>query len=581
MKYVALLSGGKDSCYNLLHCSRNGHHLIAAASLGPETGKEELDSYLYQTVGQDAIEFVAHALDVPLYRRVISGAAVEQGSEYGGRNAKDACGVLGDETEDLFALLESVKTNHPDVEGVSVGAILSNYQRVRIEHVDQADLLSEMIDMGMEAVLIKVAGIGLKPQHLGKTLKEMQPTLVKLNELYGSHICGEGGEYETLTIDCPMFKRRIELTEVEPVIHADNDFATVAFLRIKNAILKPKEEQDFDNIQIPSLLDDDLIRVQDAVLRSQETDYLIHLPSTAPAAFILKDVGTPSAPSSKRIDSWVAISDVYRDISRVPRNDPSIESEVKECFSLLKEQLARHNLTFANCANINIFISSMELFGQVNAVYGTFFGISPPARACVGIDFPTNIRVKLDCIAFVEKVSQERQSLHAITVEERIFISGQIGMIPSSLALPSPPSVAMETALAFQNAERITGALRTNSGGGWNGYTQFAVYWLVQPGDLVHVKAASEVYEAEVGVPTLFVAVKSLPKGALVEKQILSHTGRCKVLDDDADEYDEPSLQLRVPTLGLHAQLYVFVDNADLDTINSGRSPIRHETEDN
>ena len=69
-------------------------------------------------------------------------------------------------------------------------------------------------------------------------------------------------------------------------------------------------------------------------------------------------------------------------------------------------------------------------------------------------------------------------------------------MIPSSLALPSPPSVAMETALAFQNAERITGALRTNSGGGWNGYAQSVIYWLVQPGDIVHVKAASEVYEA-------------------------------------------------------------------------------------
>lgn len=45
---------------------------------------------------------------------------------------------------------------------------------------DQAELLSEMIDAGMEAVLIKVAGIGLKPKHLGKTLKEMQPTLIKL-----------------------------------------------------------------------------------------------------------------------------------------------------------------------------------------------------------------------------------------------------------------------------------------------------------------------------------------------------------------------------------------------------------------
>jgi len=39
MKYLALLSGGKDSCYNLLHCEKNGHELIAAASLGPGTEK--------------------------------------------------------------------------------------------------------------------------------------------------------------------------------------------------------------------------------------------------------------------------------------------------------------------------------------------------------------------------------------------------------------------------------------------------------------------------------------------------------------------------------------------------------------
>ena len=70
---------------------------------------EELDSYLYQTVGQDAIEFVARALDVPLYRRVISGTAVEQGSEYGGRSADGFAGTEGDETEDLYALLSAVK----------------------------------------------------------------------------------------------------------------------------------------------------------------------------------------------------------------------------------------------------------------------------------------------------------------------------------------------------------------------------------------------------------------------------------------------------------------------------------------
>lgn len=39
MKYVALLSGGKDSCYNLSHCNANGHDLVAAATLAPPSGK--------------------------------------------------------------------------------------------------------------------------------------------------------------------------------------------------------------------------------------------------------------------------------------------------------------------------------------------------------------------------------------------------------------------------------------------------------------------------------------------------------------------------------------------------------------
>jgi diphthine-ammonia ligase len=52
---------------------------------------------------------------------------------------------------------------------------------------DQRELLAEMISSGMEAILIKVAGIGLKINHLGKTLAEMQPTLLKLASHDESH----------------------------------------------------------------------------------------------------------------------------------------------------------------------------------------------------------------------------------------------------------------------------------------------------------------------------------------------------------------------------------------------------------
>lgn len=66
---------------------------------------------MYQTVGQDAIEYVAQALEVPLYRRVISGTAVDMSSEYGSRNAASNGALNGDETEDLYTLLSSVKVN--------------------------------------------------------------------------------------------------------------------------------------------------------------------------------------------------------------------------------------------------------------------------------------------------------------------------------------------------------------------------------------------------------------------------------------------------------------------------------------
>ncbi|OSD04160.1 hypothetical protein PYCCODRAFT_1407777 [Trametes coccinea BRFM310] len=557
MKYVALLSGGKDSCYNLLHCTNNGHELVASASLKPEQGKEELDSYMYQTVGQDAIEFVGRALDVPLYRRVISGAAVEQGGEYGGREPATSGGVDGDETEDLYELLSTVKANHPDVEGVSVGAILSNYQRVRVEHVcrrlgltplcylwqrDQEELLSEMIEAGLEAVLIKVAGIGLTARHLGKTLAEMQNILLKLNRLYGSHVCGEGGEYETLTLDCPMFKSRIQLDEVETVVHSDNDFATVAYLRVKKASLQPKSLSEHFDITVPSVLTEPFTGIRDLVSSHTRTPHLHNRQNLG------TDLSLPRC-SHRRIGNWVTIANIHCD-ARDPPNELSVEDEVRECFEMLKSALAHYSLTLANCTNMNILLSSMDLFARVNAVYGTYFGTSPPARACVAADLPSGRRVLLECVAFAETTPNSRQALHvqglsywapanigpysqAIVADERIFISGQIGLIPSSLTLPSPQSLGFESALLFQHVHRVVEALKNNSGGGWAGHYQGIVYWLANGNDIPLVREASAAHEGDAGAPALFVEVPELPKGALVEKQVMLHTGQCDLEDDD------------------------------------------------
>jgi hypothetical protein len=52
---------------------------------------------------------VARALDVPLYRKVITGDALDKRSEYGSRDPAQRSGIQGDETEDLFELLTTIK----------------------------------------------------------------------------------------------------------------------------------------------------------------------------------------------------------------------------------------------------------------------------------------------------------------------------------------------------------------------------------------------------------------------------------------------------------------------------------------
>lgn len=43
MRVVALVSGGKDSCFNMMQCVKNGHEIVALANLTGGEGKEELD----------------------------------------------------------------------------------------------------------------------------------------------------------------------------------------------------------------------------------------------------------------------------------------------------------------------------------------------------------------------------------------------------------------------------------------------------------------------------------------------------------------------------------------------------------
>ncbi|KAL7411096.1 hypothetical protein BDY24DRAFT_343422 [Mrakia frigida] len=597
MKVVALLSGGKDSCFNLMEAVANGHELVAVAGLLPEQGIDELDSFMFQTVGLNHLPLIAQSLRLPLYTRTITGTAVNVAGEYGDRKgvADSGGGTAGDETEDLWELLKEVKENHPDVQGVAVGAILSSYQRVRVEHVcarlgltalaflwqrNQASLLASMVSSGLTAVLIKVAGVGLDEHDLGKTLGQMQGKLTKLNSMYGLHICGEGGEYETLTLDCPLFHDRVQLDQLQPIITDSSPVAQVAHLRIVAASLVPKPNHIVPSPaemrallgrdEVEEYLDEEAEEVRDVVLEVRPEGGVASTSRVEVAMGKLEEAEMGVTVGRK--GKWVAVGGVtgYNEVKSRKGKEragfETLEEEVTECFWNLRETLLSLSptpLPLTSISTISLFLSSMDLFPAVNAIYKTFFGTSPPTRACVAVPLPNGERVRLEAVAF-DGEERERKALHvqslsywapanigpysqSVIVGERTSLAGQIALIPSTLSLPTPSSFATETALSLKHVRSIVKALKEGTGGGWESeFVEGCIGWTNPSAPFSITTSSSHL------PPTLFLAPSSLPKACLVEWQVSLHTGRSPnpiepvYTDDDEDPEMKPPTWERV-----------------------------------
>lgn len=106
MKFVGLLSGGKDSCYNIFKCISYGHELICLGNLYPleDLNKEEVNSYMYQSAASNLIPAISICLNIPLIRYHIKGNCIIQSLDYNEINKND-------EVEDLYELLKLVKVS--------------------------------------------------------------------------------------------------------------------------------------------------------------------------------------------------------------------------------------------------------------------------------------------------------------------------------------------------------------------------------------------------------------------------------------------------------------------------------------
>ncbi|XP_052211027.1 diphthine--ammonia ligase [Diospyros lotus] len=483
MKVVGLVSGGKDSCFAMMKCIEHGHQIVALANLLPaDDSVDELDSYMYQTVGHQIVVSYAKCMGVPLFRRRIQGSTRHHKLSY--RT------TAGDEVEDLFILLNEVKRQIPSITAVSSGAIASDYQRLRVESVcsrlglvslaylwkqDQSLLLQEMIQKGIEAITIKVAAIGLDPRkHLGKEIAQLETYLHKLKELYGINVCGEGGEYETLTLNCPLFKHaRLVLDEFDIILHSSDSIAPVGIIHPSTFHLEPKLDTE-------SLSDSDTsnginLKNMGAVCEvlgdcTQRCEVECH---SVDQNFDIAEVTDSKLHISKtRNDGIFSISSWFQDSCKTSAD---MKKDLRAVLMKIELQLVEYGFSWENVLYIHLYIADMSNFAEANETYVSFitqekcqFGV--PSRSTIEIPL---LQVGLGR-AYIEVLvanDQSKRVLHVQSIsswapscigpysqatlhKDILHMAGQLGLDPPTMLLcGGGPTAELEQAL--ENSEAV------------------------------------------------------------------------------------------------------------------------------
>lgn len=203
MRLAALYSGGKDSTFASYLAQQMGHEIAYLVTIVPR-GQE---SWIFHVPNLSMVPLLSESMGIPLI----------------------TAETVGTEDGDMEGLRKALSSL--EIEGVVTGAVWSDYQWDRMNMVcgdlglkvitplwrkDQDMILDEMIDSGIKAMIIGCYAEGLDESWLGRQLdKDAARELRILREKFGISIIGEGGEYESLTLDSPMQTSSLIIEEHE------------------------------------------------------------------------------------------------------------------------------------------------------------------------------------------------------------------------------------------------------------------------------------------------------------------------------------------------------------------------------
>lgn len=201
-KYFCSWSGGKDSCLSCYLAMKNGIEVKFLLNFAVDGKAHGIDKGL--------IKAQAIAMNIPLIQKDTTWNEYEKNFKEEVLNLKNKGieGMIAGDI-DVESHLEWVKNKCNEL-NIDYIEPLWKWERLRV--------LNEFVNNGFVAIVIRTTE---KAKNLlgRKIEKETINEFVQDAKDMNIDICGENGEYHTLVIDGPIFKKRIEIIKNDEYKH--------------------------------------------------------------------------------------------------------------------------------------------------------------------------------------------------------------------------------------------------------------------------------------------------------------------------------------------------------------------------
>jgi len=206
MSYISSWSGGKDSCfaaYLALGQGYNISHLVNFIS-------QEFKRVSFHGTEAKLIQLQSQAIDIPLLQKQTTWEEYEQEFKEAVRSLLPQ-GIKGMVFGDIY--LDEHKEWVERVCGeLGIEAIEPLWEK------DTEEVFTDFIDAGFEAVIVSASDELIDQGWVGQRLDRKFLAYLKTRNV---DLCGENGEYHTLVVNGPLFKRSIQIIESR-TINRDN-----------------------------------------------------------------------------------------------------------------------------------------------------------------------------------------------------------------------------------------------------------------------------------------------------------------------------------------------------------------------